>query len=71
MSTIRWEESDPAKGYVPQNNSGANAVFPMRRLSKAQSFDKKSMTSSYDADDDEDPGEHYSPRIKSKMTDPG
>jgi len=71
MSTIRWEESDPAKGFVPQNHSGANAVFPMRRLSKAQSFDKKSLTSSYDADDDEDPGEHYRARIKRKMTDPG
>jgi len=71
MSTIRWEESDPAKGFVPQNNSGSNAVFPMRRLSKAQSFDKKSMTSSYDADDDEDPGEQYDQKIERKMTDPG
>ena len=31
-----------------------NAVVQMRRLSKTQSFDKKSFTSSYEADDDED-----------------
>lgn len=61
MSTIAFaDDSHPARGFVP-SGAGANAVFPMRRLSKAQSFDRKSMGSSYDADDDEDAGMHKNP----------
>jgi hypothetical protein len=56
MSTINFaNDPHPARGFV-QSGSAANAVFPMRRLSKATSFDKQSLKSSYDADDDEDAG---------------
>jgi len=55
MSTIRIADGPhPGRNNGTASGSGMNAVVQMRRLTKTQSFDRKSFTSSYEADDDED-----------------